>query len=276
MRLRFLGTGTSAGVPAIGCTCAVCTSIDPRDRRLRTSGALRYVDPAGVERVVLLDAGPDLRQQALVAGLDRCDAVLLTHNHVDHVWGLDELRRFNALMRAPIPLYANDHTLAYVHRVYQHIFDKAANINDSFVATLVSHRVTEGDSFEIHGLRVTPVPLLHGRLRILGYRFDSVSATDSSLLPLAWCTDVSGLEPAAWGMLAGVRTLVLDALRERKHNTHLSIPQAITIAQRIGADRTYFVHMGHEVLHEQVQANLPQGIWLAHDGLELTDQPGSD
>src|SRR4051794_28720568 len=126
MRFVFLGTGTSAGVPAIGCTCAVCTSRDPRDQRLRTAAALSWTDPDGHPRTILLDAGPDLRQQALRAGLTRCDAVFFTHNHVDHTFGVDELRRFNAVMHAPIDIYAEPHTLDHLARVYKHIFDKQA------------------------------------------------------------------------------------------------------------------------------------------------------
>lgn len=271
MRFVFMGTGTSAGVPIIGCRCEVCLSPDPRDRRLRTAACAMFTDAHGRERVVLLDAGPDLRQQALALGLNRCDAILLTHNHVDHIFGLDEVRRFNALMRGPIDVFADEHTMQSVRRVYMHIFEREHNVNDSFVATLIPHVVRPLEPFETFGLRVTPIPLLHGRLEMLGYRLDAGPGVSdpAGVLPLAYCTDVSAVPPRAWGVLAGVRTLVLDALRQRHHPTHLTIDQAIGIAQRVNAESTYFVHMGHDVLHARVADELPDGIMLAHDGLTL-------
>jgi phosphoribosyl 1,2-cyclic phosphate phosphodiesterase len=268
MRFVFLGTGTSAGVPAIGCSCAVCTSRDPRDQRLRTAAAVQFIDAGGAERTVLLDAGPDLRMQALRAGLTRCDAVLFTHNHVDHTFGVDELRRFNAVMQRPIDIYADQHTLDSLHRVYKHIFDRQSNVNDSFVASLIAHRVEGGAPLEIHGMRFTPVPLLHGKLPILGYRIEPVKG-EGGPFPLAYCTDVSGIPTESWKLLRGLRTLVLDALRHRKHPTHFTVGQAVSVAQEVGAERTYFVHMAHDLAHEATNAELPEGMALAHDGLVL-------
>ena len=152
MRLRFLGTGTSSGVPVIGCGCRVCGSDDPKDTRLRTGAALEFTDPGGQERVILLDAGPDLRQQVLASGLERCDAVLLTHNHVDHCFGLDELRRFNVMMGVPIPIYADTPTMRAVRRVYAHIFDRASLKQDSFIATLIPVEIGHYEPFELFGL----------------------------------------------------------------------------------------------------------------------------
>jgi phosphoribosyl 1,2-cyclic phosphate phosphodiesterase len=269
MRFEFLGTGTSAGIPAIGCACAVCTSADPRDRRLRTSACLRFADAAGVERTILLDAGPDLRQQALRAGLDRADAILITHNHVDHVFGLDEVRRFNVLMQSPIGVYADERTLEALRRVYQHIFDAASNFQPSFVASLIAHRVEPGVGFEVHGVRVEPIRLLHGRLPILGYRLDRVDGGEPGPLPLAYCTDVSRIPPETWSRLTGLRTLVLDGLRFRKHPTHMTVSHAASVAGEVGAERTYLVHMSHEVEHARTDAELPEGVFLAYDGLVL-------
>ncbi len=273
MRFEFLGTGTSSGVPAIGCTCAVCTSDDPRDRRLRCSALLRFTDPTGAPRCILIDAGPDLRQQALRAGMTSLDAILFTHNHVDHTWGLDEVRRFNALMDAPIDIYADDHTIKFLRHVYRHIFDRAANINDSFVADLIAHRIEPAKPFDLFGLRVTPIPLVHGKANVLGFRFDRASdaVEDDGLLPLAYCTDCSGIPPKAWPLLSGLRTLVLDALRHRAHPTHLTLSRAIEIAQNIDADRTWFVHMSHDLPHAETCADLPERISLAWDGLILDD-----
>ncbi|MBL9032205.1 MAG: MBL fold metallo-hydrolase [Phycisphaerae bacterium] len=272
MRFLFLGTGTSAGVPAIGCDCPVCTSTDPRDQRLRTAAALRWTDRAGSPRTVLLDAGPDLRLQSLRARLDRCDAVLFTHNHVDHTFGLDEVRRFNAVMHAPIDIYADPHTMDHLRRVYKHIFDRDNNVNDSFVATLIPHLIDPHSPIDLHGLRFTPIPLLHGKLPVLGFRIEPQHPdANGSLFPLAYCTDVSGIPPQSWPLLRGLRTLVLDALRHRHHPTHLSLAQAVGIAHQVGAPRTYFVHMAHDLPHAQTNRDLPEGMALAHDGLELAN-----
>lgn len=277
MRFTFLGTGTSAGVPLIGCLCPVCTSADPRDQRLRTSAALSFLDSSGHPRVVLLDAGPDLRQQALRAKLLRCDAILFTHNHVDHTFGLDEVRRFNAVQNSIIDIWAEEHTLTHLRRVYAHIFDRAHNINDSFVANLLVRRIEadtieRGETLDVFGLRVTPLRFLHGRLPILGFRIDPPEGTDphkAGPLPLAYCTDVSGVPPTTWKHLRGLKTLVLDALRERHHPTHLTLAQAVGVAERVEAGTTYFVHMTHDLAHEATQASLPEGMHLAWDGLVL-------
>ncbi|MCW5767790.1 MAG: MBL fold metallo-hydrolase [Phycisphaeraceae bacterium] len=340
VRFTFLGTGTSAGIPAIGCDCAVCTSQDPRDRRLRTSSLLEFTDAKGQARAVLIDAGPDLREQALRHGMKRLDAILFTHNHVDHTWGLDEVRRFNAIQDGPIDVYADAHTDAHLRRVYTHIFDRDRNVNDSFVATLIGHRVEPGRAFTVHGLRVMPIPLLHGKLPVLGYRLEaeggdederdstrraaesrggrrsprsateahgeelgigadaeevgararnaseavgndgkgdavgSGSGSSGGPLPLAYCTDVSAVPPESWVMLKGLETLVLDALRDRRHPTHLTLDQALSIAERVDARRTYFVHMSHDLGHAETMARLEASghaarAALAHDGLTL-------
>ncbi|MEM7622850.1 MAG: MBL fold metallo-hydrolase [Planctomycetota bacterium] len=268
-RFSFLGTGTSAGVPAIG---QPAPSDDPRDRRLRCSAVLRFVDPDGQPRTVLIDAGPDLRQQAIAAGLDRCDAILFTHNHVDHCWGLDEVRRFNVLMQKPIDVFADAHTMARLRDVYQHIFEPSRNRQRSFVASLIPTVVRPFEAFDLFGLRVTPLLLFHGRLPILGYRIDAGSRAVScgSVLPLAYCTDVSAMPPETWPYLGGLEVLVLDALRYRKHPTHFNIADATRTAERAGAQRSFFIHMNGEVVHAEAEAELPDGVRLAFDGLELT------
>jgi len=279
LSLTFMGTGTSAGVPVIGCKCAVCVSDDPRDKRLRCGAAVRWSDADGMPRVVLIDTTPDLRQQALTYGLERCDAVLYTHNHVDHTFGLDEVRRFNVLMGRAIDVYAEEHTLEFLRRTFAHIFDKQQNINDSFVPSLIAHRVTPGEAVELWGVRFTPVRLLHGKLPIVGWRIEAMGRprrasedaeeAASGAFPLAYCTDVSGIAPETWPRLRGLRTLVLDALRHTRHPTHLTLAQAVEVAGSVGADATYFIHMSHELGHAQTQAELPNGIFLAHDGLTL-------
>lgn len=281
MRFTFLGTGTSAGVPSIGCDCDVCRSDDPRNHRLRTAACLEWTDPAGRPRTLLLDAGPDLRAQALRAGLKRCDAILFTHNHVDHTFGLDEVRRFNAVMGEPIDVYAEPRTMDALRRVYAHIFDRDKNVNDSFVATLIPRLVHPDQPIDLWGLRVTPLRLLHGHLPILGYRIDRAfsdandstpSPGDPSLLPLAYCTDVSGIPPETWSRLAGVRTLVLDALRHRRHATHFTVGQAVSVAHEVDADQSWFIHMSHDVDHAPTDAQLPERMNLAFDGLVLNSE----
>jgi phosphoribosyl 1,2-cyclic phosphate phosphodiesterase len=286
MRLVFLGTGTSAGVPAIACDCAVCRSDDPRDKRLRAGAAVLFTDASGQERVVLIDATPDLRQQALRAGLRRCDAVVFTHNHVDHTFGLDELRRFNVVQNAPIDIYAEAHTMGHLRRVYQHIFDKELNVQPSFVATLIPHIIDEHRPLDLFGVWFTPIRLLHGRLPILGFRIEPARAGDGSLygrplsagtggdgeggaFPLAYCTDVSAIPPESWAKLHGLRTLVLDGLRHRRHPTHFTLQEAVSVAERVRPARTYFTHMAHDLPHAETNASLPEGMELAYDGLVL-------
>ena len=270
MRFTFLGTGTSAGIPTIGCGCDVCTSTDPRDKRFRTSGLVEWTDPAGHERAVLIDAGPDLRQQVLGAGLTRLDAILFTHNHVDHTFGLDEVRRFNIVMGKPIDIFANANTLSHLRRVYQHIFEPSKNVQQSFVASLIAHEITGEHPIDLFGLRFTPINLLHGKLPVFGFRIEPTSSLSApGWLPLAYCTDVSAIPPESWAKLTNLGTLVLDALRPRKHATHFTLGEAVNVAEKVGAGRTYFVHMSHELGHESTNADLPDSIRLAHDGLEL-------
>lgn len=297
LQFIILGSGTSAGVPLIGCDCAVCRSTDPRDNRTRCSACLRFMDATEQQRVILIDASPDLRQQALRENLSRCDAIVFTHNHVDHTFGLDEVRRFNAVMQKPIDVYADQHTLEHLFRVYRHIFERDKNVNDSFVATLIPHVIDPDTPLELFGLRFTPLKLLHGKLPVLGFRID-VSGDDAATsqlhservhagrgpsggrdsggrdsggegLPLAYCTDVSAIPPETWPKLAGVQTLVLDMLRYRHHPTHLTLDQAIHIAEHVGARQTWFTHMTHDISHAELDPKLPTGTALSYDGLKI-------
>lgn len=271
MRFTILGSGTSAGVPVIGCDCAVCRSDDPRDTRTRPSACLEFTDADGKERLILLDTSPDLREQALRHDLRRCDAILLTHHHVDHIFGLDEVRRFNALMNEPIPVFAEPRTMGNVQRVFKHIFDSQNNVNPSFVATLIPQMLAPEVPFEFLGLRITPLRLHHGRLPILGFRFDRLVPFDgeNDPLPLAYCTDVSSIPPETWPQLTGLSTLILDALRPRHHPTHFNFDQATEAAMNIGASQTFFTHMTHDKAHADMDAQLPDGIALSYDGMTL-------
>lgn len=271
----ILGSGTSAGVPVIGCDCDVCRSSDPRDRRTRCSACVRFIDPGDRERMILIDTSPDLREQALRQNLTRCDAILYTHNHVDHTFGLDEVRRFNAVMQAPIEVYANPHTMQHLQRVFQHIFDRDKNVNDSFVATLIPQMLHEDRPVDLFGLRFTPLQLLHGKLPVLGFRLEALNergqihADQPGPLPMAYCTDVSSIPPQTWPRLRGLKTLVLDMLRYRRHPTHFTVDEAVAAAHEIGARQTYFTHMTHDISHADLDRRLPQGMNLAYDGLVI-------
>ena len=272
-KFTFLGTGTSSGVPVIGCDCEVCTSTDPRDSRLRTSACLEWIDPDGKPRCVLLDTSPDLRQQALKHKIRRVDAILFTHNHVDHTFGLDEVRRYNAMQQHAIDVYAEPRVIEFLKRVYQHIFDSDKNINQSFVATLIAFPIEPARPIDLHGLRFTPLRAMHGRLPVVGFRIEPAPSHPSpptpSLFPPIFLTDVSAIPNETWPLLEGCRTLILDALRHRHHPTHLTLSQAIGIAQNVAAEHTYFVHMTHDLGHAKTQAELPEGMELAWDGLVL-------
>ena len=280
VRLVLLGTGTSAGIPVIGCDCEVCRSPDPRDNRTRSGAALLFRDGGGVERVVLFDCGPDHRTHSLRLGLTRADAILFTHDHVDHTFGLDDVRRYNAMMKAPIEVLADERTREFLERVYRHIFRRHENVNDSFVADLFVRTIRAGEPFERFGLRFTPFEVLHGRLPVLAFRVEAldaagaVAAVQPGPLPLAYCTDLSAMPPSAWPRLRGLRTLVLDMLRYRAHPTHLTVDAALAIAAEVQAARTVFVHMTHDIRHATLSAELPAGTELGYDGL-IVDGSGS-
>ena len=275
IKLTILGSGTSAGVPIIGCDCDVCNSDDPRDKRLRPSACLEFIDATGQHRVILIDTSPDLRQQALRLKLDRCDGVVYTHNHVDHTFGLDEVRRFNAIMQQPITVYAETRTFEHLYRVYRHVFEKEKNVNDSFVATLIAEVIEPDRPFDLFGLRFTPLRFFHGRLPIVGYRIEAlddhgqIAEVQPSPLPLAYCTDVSSIPPETWPQLTGLSTLILDMLRYRKHPTHMTVDQAIEAATSIEAQQTYFIHMTHDIRHADLDEKLPDGMALTFDGLVI-------
>jgi phosphoribosyl 1,2-cyclic phosphate phosphodiesterase len=251
-RILFLGTGTSHGVPMIGCTCAVCRSTDPRDTRLRPS---IYVDVPGRAKI-LVDTGPDLRQQALTHRLTRVDAVLFTHGHADHVLGLDEVRRFNAMQGGPIPCYATGATWKTLRQTFHYIFDGDVQPGGG-IPQLEVHEIT--GPLTLQGVRVVPVPLWHGQMPVFGFRFGD----------FAYLTDCSRLADDAWDLVDGVETLVIDALRDRPHVTHFSLDQALEVIARVKPRRAYTTHMTHDLAHAATNARLPAGVELAYDGLVL-------
>ena len=248
--VTVLGSGTSAGVPMIACTCAVCRSTDPRDRRLRPS---IYVDVPGRAHI-LVDTSPDLRQQALTYGIARVDAVLFTHSHADHILGLDEIRRFNAAQQAPIPCYATADAWSSIRRTFYYVFDGVPREGGG-IPKIAPHEIT--GVFEIDGVTIVPVPLLHGNSPILGFRFGT----------FAYLTDCSAIPDESWTLVAGVETLIIDALRHRKHATHFTVAESLEAIARIAPRRAYLTHMGHDLGHAGTNAQLPAGVELAYDGL---------
>lgn len=255
VELLFLGTGTSAGVPMIGCHCDVCRSTDPHDKRTRPSVVISYGDVR-----VLVDTTPELRLQCVADGVDRIDALVYTHAHADHVMGLDDVRRFNAILGRSLDVWADEKTFATIGRCFGYAFREPDPESRLFRPHLVHRTIEPGRPFEVGASQWTPIPLLHGKMPVLGFRVGR----------LAYCTDVSQIPESSYPLLEGLDVLVLDALQHRKHTTHFSLEEAVAEAHKIGAKQTYFTHIAHALGHAATNRGLPDNIRLGYDGQRVT------
>lgn len=264
MRLRFLGTGTSFGVPVIGCACAVCTSTDARDRRSRHAALLSSGNGA---RNVLIDTPPELRLQLVAAGIRTLDAIFFTHGHADHIHGIDDVRIFSARSHRPLPAFADDATARRLRTGFSYIFDHDYQPPEGTTRPEIAlHTFQAGQPVEAGGFRLLPFEVPHGDIAAFGFRTGA----------LGYVTDAKTLPPAALAALAGVRVLVLNALwHGSPHPTHFNIEEAVDMAEQIGAERTYLTHLTHRVLHATLAGSLPTGVQPAYDGL-VVDVPDED
>jgi phosphoribosyl 1,2-cyclic phosphate phosphodiesterase len=251
MRITVLGSGTSVGVPSIGCRCAVCTSTDPRDQRLRPSILVQWDGHA-----VVVDTTPDFRQQALRANISRLDAVLFTHAHADHIMGLDDVRPFNFRQSGRIPIFASEETLGAIQRCFSYIFE--SKNPESSIPKLDAFPIN-GAAINIQGMEFVPVPVKHGSGDVLGFRFGNA----------AYLTDHSEIPEGSLAMLEGLDVLFLDALRYKPHPTHSTVQRSLEYVELLKPRMTYFTHICHDLGHERAESMLPPHVRLAYDGLEI-------
>ena len=250
LQLTVLGSGTSMGVPTLGCHCAVCESTDPHDQRTRPSVLLSYGG-----RNVVIDTTPDFRSQAMRARIDHLNAVVYTHGHADHIMGLDDIRPFNLKQKAAVPIYAAADTLVILQRQFAYIFDEAQP--GSTVPLIDLHTIN--GPFNLFGARLVPVPAMHGAQPVLGFRFGKA----------AYLTDFSSVPDSSKALLSGLDDFILDALRYVPHPTHSNVEQSLALVEELQPKRAWFTHICHDLGHQQANARLPQNVRLAYDGLSF-------
>jgi len=251
MKITVLGSGTSVGVPTIGCHCSVCTSTDPRDNRLRHSILVSYDG-----RNVLVDTTPDFRTQALRAAIQRIDAIVFTHSHADHLMGLDDVRPFNFRQSGEIPIYAAPDTMDAIYRCFPYIFDNAQRNTN---VPKLDARLLDGSPVDLFGVSFIPIPILHGKQTIYGFRFGAA----------AYLTDHSEIPDSSMELLRGLDVLFLDALRYKPHPTHSTVERSLKTVEELAPRRAFFTHICHDLGHERAESMLPPNVRLAYDGLEL-------
>ncbi len=252
MKITFLGTGTSQGVPFIGCDCPVCTSADKRNDRLRTAV---WIDTP--EASVVIDSGPDFRQQMLRYNVRRLDAIVFTHGHKDHVAGMDDVRAYNFHDKKAMNVYADLNTQEVLKREFQYVFQE---LNYPGIPQVDLNTINGDNSFNINGLKFNPIKVLHYKMEVLGFRIGDFT----------YITDANYISPEQLDKAKGSKVLVLNALRHEAHPSHFTLKEAIEVATSVGAENTYFTHISHQLgLHDEIETTLPQGMHLAYDGLTL-------
>jgi phosphoribosyl 1,2-cyclic phosphate phosphodiesterase len=250
LQLTVLGSGTSMGVPTLGCHCSVCESADPRDKRTRPSILLSYGG-----RNVVIDTTPDFRYQAMRAGIDRLDAVVYTHGHADHILGLDDIRPFNLKQRGAVPIYGAADTLAILKRQFSYIFEEA---QPGTTIPLIDLHTIDGP-FDLFGVRFIPIPAIHGTQPVLGFRVGK----------MAYLTDFSEVPESSKALLRGLDDFILDALRYVPHPTHSTVEQSLALIAELKPKRAWFTHICHDLGHAEANARLPEHVRLSHDGLQF-------
>lgn len=253
MKITFLGTGTSQGVPVIGCTCTVCQSMDYRDKRLRSSV---HIEVAG--KSLVIDTGPDFRQQMLREQIHKLDAIIYTHGHKDHVAGLDDVRAYNYLQKTDMPVFGTQPVLNQLKVEFYYAFEK---LKYPGTPQIQLHEINDSEDFDVHGINVTPLPVLHFKMPVLGFRIGDFS----------YITDANHIPDTTYEKLKGTRILVLNALQTEKHLSHFNLEEALQVAEKVMAEKTYFIHMSHKLgRHKEIENNLPDSVALAYDGLSIT------
>ncbi len=252
MRFTLLGTGTSTGVPSIGCECPTCVSDDPRDKRLRPSLLIE-----SETTTVVIDTSSDFRQQMFTSNVLKMDGVVFTHHHFDHIGGFDDICAYNFLLKKYIPIFALQETFDNIHRTFEYAFKKPAPPGGG--VPLVTVNIIDSEPFTIGNIHFQPIPLYHGRMRVNGYRIGD----------FAYCTDTNFIPEESFELLKGVKTLILDALRYEEHPTHFTVAESLKAIEKIGSEITYFTHIAHQIKHSELEPELPEGVRIAYDGLAI-------